>query len=274
MNDNVCPTDAISIQEKSICIDNNKCIGCGLCAVRCPVGAIYIKNGKASLNVAESYPNFILEHDLNPETEKMQETLLKHLVPMHRGGIVRKESDNVMADIYSKITNLHQDIQNLLVRNLLITIGNQASISRLGNVYSRFDGFYENEKQKGVLEIETGTDMLAVSRTILDDIAVINVRYNISSMDNKPLAVVLSLPNKRTDYWQVIKDIKNVTNICICTLTFGALLLFTWNCEDVSDFQKFYIDVDNSSLRRFVEEELGRKVNISDGVLGVLENSK
>lgn len=27
-------------------------------------------------------------------------------------------------------------------------------------------------------------------------------------------------------------------------------------------------------LRRFVEEELGRKVNISDGVLGVLENSK
>jgi hypothetical protein len=136
------------------------------------------------------------------------------------------------------------------------------------------DGFYENSRQMGVLEIETGSEMLDVSRALLDDAAVVNARYAISLGDDHPLAVVLSLPNKRTDYWQVVKDINVVVDLKISTLTFGALLLFLWNCEDVSEFDKFYVDVDDYSIRENVEQELNRKINISEGLLGILENSK
>lgn len=42
-NDSVCPTDAIAWDDESVrpLIDYNKCIECGICAVRCPVGALY-----------------------------------------------------------------------------------------------------------------------------------------------------------------------------------------------------------------------------------------
>ena len=40
------------------------------------------------------------------------------------------------------------------------------------------------------------------------------------------------------------------------------------------DFDQFYIDVDNSSIRSLVVSLVGRPVNIGDGFYGVLENGK
>ncbi|MGN9172486.1 4Fe-4S binding protein [Lachnospiraceae bacterium HCP1S3_A8] len=274
MNDAVCPVDAIRVGAKSITIDKNKCIGCGLCAHRCPVGAIHFENGKATLNEVDSCPVFILSLDVTAGNIKKQQEMLKTLVPFAHSGSLCIENGIIMQKIYDKINRLSQDKQNLLARNLLIECGCECALSRKGDVYSRLDGFYENGNQMGALEIETGSDMLAVSRAILDDIAVLNSRFAITPHENHPLAVVLSLPNKRTDYWQVVKDIKAVLNISISTLTFGALLLFLWNGVEVNDFDQFYVDVDYSSIRRKVENKLERRVQIPDGMNGILENSK
>lgn len=274
MNNSVCPANAISIGKKSIRIDNEACIGCGLCAYRCPVGAIYIKSGKATLNSGNSYPVFTMELDPTRENCEKQKNAIKHLEPLTRSGCMKKENDAVMQGVLNAIKNMSQEQQNILGRNALICLGCQAALSRQGDVYSRLDGFYENAEQMGVFEIETGADMLAVSRALLDDVAVVNARYGITPGSNHPLAIVLSLPNKRTDYWQVVKDIKVVTGLKISTLTFGALLLFLWNCQDVQNFDQFYIDVDNSSIREKVNGELGRAANVSDGFFGILENGK
>lgn len=274
MNKKVCVADAITVGKDSICIDESKCIGCGLCAYRCPVGAIHFEDGKAKLNSGNSFPTFVLSLECDSDSVKRQKEFLKKAVPMFNTGVLRKESDNVMKEFYRKIKRMSQENQNLLVRNALISLGCQVALSRHGDVYSRMDGFYENENQMGVLEIETGQDVLSVSRALLDDVAVVNSRYDIVPATNHPLAVVLSLPNKRTDYWQVVKDIGVITNLHISTLTIGAIFLFLWNCEEVSDFDQFYIDVDNLSIREMVEKELDRKVNITEGLLGVLENSK
>lgn len=274
MNDAVCPVDAISVGAKSIEINAEKCIGCGLCAWRCPVGAIYFEHGKAKLNKEKSQCVFSVELAVTSENIKKQYEFLKNIIPSYHIGYLRKENDAVMQEIYKKIKHFSQEEQNLFARNLLIGIGGQAALSRQGDVYTRMDGFYENSAQSGVLEIETGYDMLDVSRALLDDVAVVNSRYGIVPKSNHPLAIVLSLPNKRTDYWQVVKDIRLVTGLKISTLTFGALLMFLWSGEDVSNFDQFYIDVDDSSIRENVQKELGRSVDISEGLLGILENGK
>ena len=124
------------------------------------------------------------------------------------------------------------------------------------------------------MEIETGFDMLDVSRALLDDFAVLNVRYSIPKSRNHPLAICLSLPNRRTDYWQVLKDIRNVTGISISTVTFGLLLITLWCFDTIDDFDQFYIDVDDSSLRDKLELYLERRIRITSGHLGILENSK
>ena len=156
----------------------------------------------------------------------------------------------------------------------MICLGSWASLSRQGNVYMRMDGFYQTVDQYGVVEIETGLDMLEVSRALLDDIAVVDARYGIKKENIHPLAICLGLPNRRTDYWQVVKDILKVTNIQINTFTIGMLLIFLWNLTELNDYDIFYIDVDNSSLRKKAEEFLGRKIHVSVGYFGILENMK
>lgn len=272
MNLTVCPVEAITPGARSIAINQNKCIGCGICVEKCPIGAIHIENGKAKLNPTSTTKiNWMPVTNSNIQLQKM---FLKQISFPYKYGLMQKESDSVMNRIYKQIGNLSQYQQNILAKNLMLIIGGEASLSRQGDVYNRMDGYYATGNQEGVMEIETGQDMLDVSRALLDDIAVLNVRYSISKTMNHPLAICLSLPNRRTDYWQVIKDIRNVTSIGISTVTFGMLLIVLWNFDTIDDFDQFYIDVDNSSLRKKLEAYLDKKIRISTGYLGILENSK
>lgn len=272
MNRTVCPVDAIKSGIDSIQIDKSKCIGCGLCASRCPIGAIYVKDGKGVVSTESNH--YVKAVSNTSDGNKEQEAFIQKAVGMKRTGSIQKENNTVMELLYKSIKRMDQTKQNILARNLLIQLGNNSTLSRQGNVYMRMDGFYDNSIQYGVVEIETGADMLDVSRALLDDVAVINTRYNVQKDKNHPLAIVLGLPNKRTDYWQVVKDIREVVNLQINTITFGALLILLWNNVMINDFDEFYIDVDNSSIREVVKDKIGRSCSISDGTLGVLENSK
>ena len=272
MNAAVCPVDAISQGQDSIIIDEHKCFGCGLCVEKCPIGAIYIKDGKATLNPPSS--SRIKRMPVTASNIQLQNQFLKWIAFPFKTGMMRKESNHVMTEIYHEIENLSQYQQNILARNLMLIIGGEASLSRQGDVYTRMDGYYATGDQEGVMEIETGSDMLDVSRALLDDIAVLNVRYSIPISKNHPLAICLCLPNRRTDYWQVLKDIRKVTGISISTITFGMLLLVLWSFDSIEDFDQFYIDVDDSSLREKLESYLERGIRLSAGHLGILENSK
>lgn len=269
----MCPSRAISIGEQSIEIDKSRCSGCGLCARACPVAAITVVNGTAEVN-KYSGEKCIHKLSVTEKSMKEQERFLTKCENINKQGIILHESDTIMKNIQKYVHFLTQDRQNMFVRNLLILLGNHATTARKGNVYMRLDGFYENESGYGVLEVETGNDALDVSRAILDDIAVLNSRHGIAKNDNKPLAVCLNLPNKRTDYWQVVKDIKEVTDIKIQTLTIGALLLLLWNNVEIQDFGRFYMDVDNTSIRIELERIIGRKIHLSIGADGILESEK
>lgn len=273
---NVCPVRAIKWNyiEEVPEIDNSRCIKCGLCAVRCPIGAIY----KTGAHIMVSQPNSSYDElPYNTENIKKQDAQIKELQKIYWKRQFQKESDAILEQIYKEVKKFdgRNNASKILVRNLMIALGYNCSTSRIGDVYTRVDGVYSGRKCKGAIEIEFGKDTLEASRGILDDIAVMHSRSNIDKMDNRALVVCLSLPNRRQGYFQVIKDVKKVLNLKIQTISLGALFILVWNGANVNfKEEEFYIDFDNMSIREITEFRATRKSYISEGKLGILEPEK
>ena len=276
---NVCPVGAIkwNFDKELPEINNHSCIGCGLCAARCPIGAIYKSENQMKIAEPSSdYSDIPINH-VNLEAHKL---FIRELDKIHWNHQFQKETDGIMERIYQEISQFdgRSMVPNILVRNLIIALNHECAISRSGDVYTRMDAVYSSNltpECKGVVEIEFGRDTLEASRGILDDIAVMHSRNNLDKNDNAALVVCLSFPNKRQGYFQVIKDINRVLGLKIQTISLGALLLLVWNGAQVNFLSReFYVDFDNLSIRGITEFRLNRHVNLSDGKLGILEPEK
>ena len=269
-NYNCCPTNAISINNEThqVEIDQNKCLSCGVCASRCPFGCIYF-NGKC-FAVQTNYKG-----PSNPKKVKDEKEAKLIFRQSKKRGCLVLESDHLFDSIYEKIKKLTFEQQNLLCRNLLLSLDYQCFLRRVGDVYTRMDAFYIYKQIYGPSEFEFKNDSLEASRGILDDIAVLNCRFGLKKEEVTPLVILLSLSNKRQGFWQVSKDIKNVLGIKIRTITIGALMLLVWNFKDLDlSFDNFYLDFDESSIRELIEKAIERKIEITCNHKGILEPMK
>lgn len=276
-NDSVCPTSAMKWDDDSVrpIIDYNKCISCGLCASRCPVGAIYFDSESDFVLISEDEHAAIMP--LNKQNVERQKKEIKHIESLDWKHHFRECDDFDLDNIYSAVSvyDGRSPIHNLLVRNLLIELGYSCSTSRSGDNYTRMDAVYSDKACKGAVEIEFGSDTLEASRGILDDIATMQTHNALPKSENTALVVCLSFPNKRQGYFQVVKDIKKVLDLDVQTLSLGSLLILVWNGEKVNFGDKeFCVDYDNMSIREAVNKYLNREVDISTGFLGVLEPGK
>lgn len=278
----VCPVKAIQwdFTNEMPVIQTEACLGCGLCAARCPMGAIYFRDEHVCVSHRSNnqFMQMVPYTAANIKRQQEQLETIKRIAWQHR---FRRESTQVMKDLYDKLQGVdgRSMIPNLLARNLLICLGYKCAISRIGDVYTRMDAVYagraEWDKTIGVIEVEFGRDTLDASRGILDDIAVLHSRSHINKNTNSALVVCLSFPNRRQGYFQVIKDIKNVLDLEIQTISLGALLLFVWNSSIINlGKREFYTDFDNMSIQVAVENRLGRKVLFPAKFLGILEPEK
>lgn len=274
-NNLVCPTDAIKWDNKFNVpqIDNDLCIKCGVCINRCPVGAVYYDGEKIDVNLEPSDRQSVVPYTY--ENAQIHNTQMEDLC-VKKIGTAIIESDDLLYEIYQKLLKEDYKFHNLIARNLLITLGCKCSIRRTGDVYTRMDAFYSaSDDSIGAVEVEFGHDTLDAARGILDDIAVSNVRYNISKEKNLPFVVCLQLPNVRQGYWQVVKDVKNVEDIIINTVTIGALMILCWNRSSVTPSEIFYyLDYDNMDLRSIISKQIGRDVKVSNKLLGIFEPNK
>jgi len=138
-------------------------------------------------------------------------------------------------------------------------------IRRLGDTNMRIDSVFKSGKNRlGVAEIEYGDGaILDAPRDILDDCAVLYARYRIPIETIDPLIVSLRFPNKRSEYWQVIKDISGVLGIRIASVTIGALVTLMWTNQKLGQYiwPEFYADADaptiEPALRKFLACEPG-----------------
>ncbi len=279
-NESVCPTGAITWpqDEYSPLINVDQCISCGLCVSRCPVRAIYLDDESAHVN-DEPNNHFQIQDFLT--TEEITEATASVFDGIAEKGVYRVETDTVLTQFLSHFQEVDEDqgaqFPNHLARNLLIACGVGAAMRRRGDTNIRMDIVLGPPGvSSGTSEVELGEGVLDAPRNILDNVAVLVARYEVDKSQIVPLIVSLALPNQRSEYWQVIKDIRNILGVKINSITIGALIVLVWNRAkvEIRTGEELYIDADLTSLRSKVEAILGRKLNITDGYPGFLENMK
>jgi Fe-S-cluster-containing hydrogenase component 2 len=282
LDTNVCATNALSWNEELGVpeIDETRCILCGVCVARCPIGALYLDYSGVRLNFTrESYLTELPVMEPDAVTTAFQDSV-KRLKNIPRKGKMLDESDEVISRSYERLMSLDVDAQfpNLLTRNLLIACGIHCSIRRRGDVNLRMDGLVNRgTDRKGVIEVEFDWNALLDSpRSVLDDIAVLMSRYEVGSPESiVPIVICLSFPNSRSEYWRVVKDIFVVLGLRINSLTIGSLMLFVWNWKELDLLAgEFYADSDSLSIRDAIERRLGRQVGLSQGTYSILEAGK
>lgn len=248
----VCPVQAISFDANGRAkINNDACIMCGLCVYRCPFAAIQfsIKDNKCHVNTTLD-SSYTVANELE---QKVQERVLTSLPKIIRfNKIPTLFNDRYLESLKSSIKNF-SDLSEIIVRNTLLNLDYNCNTNVQGNVHLRIEFFADKNKKFIIGESEiskNAQDTLSVIRRILDDVAVLVNRHNFPKDDILPLAVLEVLPNKRTDYYEVMSDVFNVLDIQIYTITYHILFILHLLQIELSDevISSFVVNKHNTSL--------------------------
>ncbi len=266
-NLDVCPTDAISWKEdlSSPTVTVDKCIGCGLCAARCPYGAISLLSSGVAI-----------VHDNDPDslTTAAKDTIEEdpQVCTARRGALGKIETPSLF-HFPASISKLDDRASSLLVRNLLTQVGISCRIRRKGDTNMRIDGVGTlDDRRIAVIEIELSKAVLESPRALLEDVAVLHVRYKINVSQIDPVSVILSLPNTRSEYYQVIDDVYKILGVRCRTITVGALLSIVWHFCRVKSFEHdlFVTSSNGTDLRTRMRKYISGKLSQSEPYQGSL----
>ena len=224
----VCPTRAIGWESSRMVatVIATACIGCGLCVARCPYGAISLADGKTALVESADPDELIIEGAWQGDHPRPE-----------RGGSIAALSAPAAAEFGTTVAALDDARTTLLVRNLLNEVGLNARTRRRGDTNVRIDAVgFSRSGRPFVAEIETGAGVLASPRALLEDVAVLHARYGYAVADIDAVSIILSFPNVRSEYYQVIRDIEHVLKLRCRTITVGALVALLWECQWLDGF--------------------------------------
>ena len=246
----VCPTRALEWDTKAraVTVLTDACIGCGLCASRCPYGAISLAGGSVA-EVAMDDPDGLVTLGVTEAT---------HPSPQLHGAIASTTAP-AAEGLPASISKLSDTKSALLVRNLLNEVGMNARVRRRGDTNMRIDAIgYSRSERPFVAEIELSNAVLDSPRALLEDVAILHARYgyDISAID--PISIILAFPNVRSEYYQVIRDIDVVLGLKVRTITIGALISMMWAHEHIDGFldELFFLGKETADLSDSLGESL------------------
>lgn len=159
------------------------------------------------------------------------------------------EKIQLLIDSIDKIKSIPNGEMEL-IRILLTKFCGSVYFPRKGDNSERFDAIISFYEYKVVVEIEIpSTEILDAPRNLLDDYAVLNCR-RASDYTVVPLVICWDLPNRRSDYWNVISDVYNVLGIKIKTITILYIALCYWTNSEL-DFRSddFFLHYNEYSIK-------------------------
>ncbi len=261
-------------------IDGDRCLLCGVCSSRCPVGAIRLVPGKGA--IVDDAPNeaFLEVAEFQPYQNALN---LRAFEGLPAEGFTLFESDSFVDEVFSRLQRawirVGDRFPNMLARNLLVGAGVGASMGRKGNNHMRMDVILSPPgAQRGVAEVEFGQEaVLDAPRDTMDALAVLASRYGWDLKSTTAIIVSDVLPNRRSEYWHIVQDISNVFGVQIGTVTIFALMMFNWNRRtlEFGKDQPFYADRDTKSYRaEILELVIGRALHLSNSARPQIDIAK
>lgn len=233
-NEQVCPTGALEFQadDKVPQIKSDLCILCGICAVRCPVGAIQLPHETGATVSKELEAPFVE----TPEYSGSHMLGVRNLfLPCKKQGVILQESERVLKRVEERLEavekKLSDNFPNHLARNLFRAVGVSADMRRVGNVHLRADIVLGSKGiERGLAEVEFDEGCaLDIPRDLLDDVAVFVSRHGWQKSETQCFVVINQLPNRRSEFWHILQDVRSVLALDVIVLTFAGLMMLVWD---------------------------------------------
>ena len=229
-DDQVCVFDAMRVRANAPVVEASKCTGCGLCMARCPVGAIFLgDDGKARVNTA---PNRLFAQRADATLAEFDYTI-EQLKQARTDWIVDEASvsahiDQVMKRVLKALgaSGPSKNQFSLFVRNLFDAIGLPAKAGVQGDTSSRTDMVFVHGPMEGIAELEMSDDLLDSARRLMADVAIARGRYSVPAKRILPTLVCSTLPNARSDIYEVLGDINKVLGVQVRVVPVAALVLW------------------------------------------------
>jgi ferredoxin len=224
----VCPSDALSVSAMGApVVDARACVGCGLCVVRCPVGAIKLNAASAVAEVCddELWAYHACAHDpivFADERSGISSRLRRERAPFADADLVRVQ----LARLDSGVQPLAlQRVYRLLSRNAFLSLGASARLKNVGDNNAFAELAIGVAATLVLVEVEPKGDMLDALRRVVAGVAIVRSRYGVAAGDVIPCIVMDKLPNVRVDYYEAVQNAESRIGVSVRSIPAAALLL-------------------------------------------------
>lgn len=218
-----CPVKAIAINPKTGKIQiSEDCISCGLCALRCPVGAIEWLDAKPAL--VHTDPDTANMAIVEPGIQ------MKWLSNLRRSQTASSDSiQEVARTIADNLKGEKASVFYPLVASYLQVLGFSATASNMGDTSSRADVTIKTDLGTVPIEVKSFTEVEFINLKSVQQAfenKLLTARQDqVSKLNNlSSLAIAFSYPSDRTRLDQLIEDVDGAFGIRIGIISLPRLL--------------------------------------------------
>ena len=231
----ICVFDAIVISDINVPKILDTCAGCGLCILRCPIGAITLS---PESTIAEVQPPNISKQSQEASAEEQKDFFDKLTLTWK---ISKRERKQMSDKMINATLTLGHDKFYPMISNIFSEIGFPNLRNNPGDTNNRIDLVLTHHQDSLPIEIKSPTESPQVNvKSILQALEnkiVMDERSLHSTLpDSSSLVVALEYPPQRSDVSELIDDIFKTYNIRIGLISIPKLvnLLFQTRLDGIT----------------------------------------
>lgn len=225
----VCPVDAIhNAQASTGPTISDKCIQCGICVVRCPVGALeFSADGVVVARPSPELTEAVADGATFIEARATQHSYVNW---------DQIEWNKVATRLTEAATSHKQDAFYALVASLFTASGHPARRPARGDTSNRVDIILIDDTDSLPVEVKSGAESPVINvksvQQALENRVVMDQRsFTATNPESSSLVVGYAYPPDRSDVNELIDDISVAFNINIGLISLGDLYLIMLQSE-------------------------------------------